>query len=60
MIQGEWTRGCDSVHCVDVMQTATRVAVRDSKNPDGPWLHFTLSEWEEFIAGAKEGKFDLE
>jgi hypothetical protein len=59
VIKGEWTAGCDSVSCVEVMETATRVAVRDSKNPDGEWLFFTPEEWENFIKAAKEGKFDL-
>lgn len=34
------------------------VAVRDSKNPDGPALIFTPEEWRVFIGGAKDGEFD--
>jgi hypothetical protein len=34
------------------------VAVRDSKDPDGPALIFTPAEWDAFIIGAKEGEFD--
>ncbi|MEV0593174.1 DUF397 domain-containing protein [Nonomuraea cavernae] len=34
------------------------VAVRDSKNPDGPVLTFTSGEWNSFIHGAKDGRFD--
>ena len=34
------------------------VAVRDSKNPNGPALIFTPAEWDAFIIGAKEGEFD--
>ncbi|MET8874439.1 DUF397 domain-containing protein [Nocardia sp. NPDC004604] len=30
-----------------------QVGVRDSKNPTGPALVFTPSEWDAFIAGAK-------
>lgn len=59
VIKSEWISGCDSVHCVKVMETHTRVLVRDSKNPDGPQLNFSHDEWEQFIAGVKEGKFDL-
>ncbi|MCM3882224.1 DUF397 domain-containing protein [Frankia sp. R82] len=33
-------------------------AVRDSKNPDGPALHFTPAEWAAFLAGAQDGEFD--
>ncbi|MFC0865798.1 MULTISPECIES: DUF397 domain-containing protein [Sphaerimonospora] len=32
-------------------------AVRDSKNPDGPALIFTPSEWEAFVLGVKDGEF---
>jgi hypothetical protein len=34
-------------------------AVRDSKNPVGPALHFTAGEWSAFLDGAKGGEFDL-
>ncbi|WP_374212704.1 Scr1 family TA system antitoxin-like transcriptional regulator [Frankia sp. CiP3] len=33
-------------------------AVRDSKHPDGPALHFTATEWAAFLAGAQDGEFD--
>ena len=33
--------------------------MRDSKDPDGPRLAFTTTEWEAFIAGVKDGEFDL-
>lgn len=35
------------------------VAVRDSKNPDGPKLVFTPSEWKAFLGGVRTGEFDL-
>ncbi len=31
------------------------VAVRDSKNPEGPVLVFTGDEWKTFIHGIKSG-----
>lgn len=34
------------------------VAVRDSKNPDGPVLTIESAEWREFIAGVKADRFD--
>lgn len=34
-----------------------RVAVRDSKNPEGPHLHFSSDEWAAFLAGVKAGEF---
>lgn len=36
------------------------VLVRDSKNPDGPVLVFSMTEWREFIRGAKRGEFDFD
>ena len=33
-------------------------AVRDSKNPNGPKLTFSASEWSAFIAGVKDGEFE--
>jgi Domain of unknown function (DUF397) len=35
------------------------VAVRDSKDPDGPALIFTPVEWRAFAAGIQGGEFDL-
>jgi Domain of unknown function (DUF397) len=35
------------------------VAVRDSKDPDGPVLAFNSSEWRAFTAGVKAGEYDL-
>ncbi|MEV0751409.1 DUF397 domain-containing protein [Streptosporangium sp. NPDC050280] len=32
-------------------------AVRDSKNPGGPVLKFTPSEWSAFISGVRNGEF---
>ena len=44
--------------CVEVAQLGCEVAVRDSKNPDGPVLLFTISEWEVFLAGVRDGEFE--
>jgi hypothetical protein len=35
------------------------IAVRDSKDPDGPALIFTPAEWTTFTAGTRAGEFDL-
>lgn len=35
------------------------VAVRDSKDAQGPALIFTPAEWRAFVDGAKGGEFDL-
>ncbi len=33
------------------------VAIRDSKDPDGPALVFTADEWRAFVSGARAGEF---
>jgi hypothetical protein len=35
------------------------VAVRDSKDPQGPVLALTARQWRTFTAGVKAGEFDL-
>jgi hypothetical protein len=40
--------------CVEVARNLPGiVAVRDSKDPDGPALIFTPADWEAFTAGVK-------
>ena len=47
-------------NCVEVARMpGGGVAVRDSKNPDGPMLRFTAAEWSAFAAGVAAGEFDL-
>ncbi|MFI6630760.1 DUF397 domain-containing protein [Nonomuraea fuscirosea] len=46
--------------CVEVaMNLPEVVAVRDSKDPDGPKLLFTRDEWKAFIGGVMDGEFDI-
>jgi hypothetical protein len=47
---------CTEVRSVDDQET---IQVRDSKDPDGPVLSFTVPEGEAFIGGVKDGEFDL-
>jgi hypothetical protein len=52
--------GSDGGGCVEIAQVLdTAMAVRDSKNPDGPRLTFAPDIWRAFVAGAKAGQFDL-
>ncbi|MEU7983351.1 DUF397 domain-containing protein [Streptosporangium canum] len=45
--------------CVEVADNLPGVvAVRDSKDPDGPALLFTSAEWCSFVGGVKSGAFD--
>jgi hypothetical protein len=45
--------------CVEVAFVDGKVGVRDSKDREGPALVFTASEWEAFLAGARDGEFEL-
>jgi hypothetical protein len=45
-------------NCVELSPFGDGVAVRDSKDPNGPVLHFTRAELAAFLDGAKGGEFD--
>jgi Domain of unknown function (DUF397) len=45
--------------CVEVALFDGRVAVRDSKDHQGPPLLFTPVEWKAFLDGVQDGEFDL-
>ncbi|WP_454193991.1 DUF397 domain-containing protein [Nocardia sp. Marseille-Q1738] len=45
--------------CVEVaFLDGDMIGVRDSKNPTGPALMFTPSEWDAFTAGMTDGEFN--
>lgn len=47
-------------NCVEVaLNMPGIVALRDSKDPDGPRLVLTLDGWQAFAALVKAGEFDL-
>ncbi|MFI6796667.1 DUF397 domain-containing protein [Streptosporangium canum] len=51
--------GDNGGQCVEVADNLPGVvAVRDSKDPDGPKLLFTPAEWRSFVGGVKAGGFD--
>ncbi|MFJ5141677.1 DUF397 domain-containing protein [Streptomyces sp. NPDC088707] len=43
--------------CVEVAPLAPHIAVRDSKNPDGPHFRATPSAFAVFVAAAAQGRF---
>lgn len=53
------SRSNDGGNCVEVADNLPGVVgVRDSKDPTGPILTFTPSNWADFIAAVKRGDFD--
>jgi hypothetical protein len=58
----QWRKATASANgaCVEVARVATGgVAMRDSKDPNGPILRYTDLEWRAFLDGARNGEFDL-
>jgi len=57
--KGSRSNGNGGNNCVEVANMDDGgVAVRDSKNPSGPVLFFTPTEWTAFVDSAKNGEFD--
>jgi len=56
----QWRRSsrCDSGSCVEVAHIDCAIAIRDSKDADGPVLTFSPQEWAAFVAAARNGEFD--
>jgi hypothetical protein len=53
--------GSSGGNCVEVAGLPDRTRlVRDSKNPGGPRLTVTLRQWRAFVAGVRDGEFDLD
>ncbi|MBF6167266.1 DUF397 domain-containing protein [Streptomyces gardneri] len=53
------TRSAAGNDCVEIAHLdGGHVGVRDSKNIGGGVLVFTPSEWDVFLAGARNGDFD--
>jgi hypothetical protein len=44
--------------CVEVASAVGNIAIRDSKDPDGPILVYSASEFRAFLDGARNGEFD--
>jgi hypothetical protein len=56
-----WLKAPSSTHngaCVEIASTADKVAIRDSKDPDGPTLLYTPAESKAFLNGAQNEEFD--
>jgi len=56
--KSQWSNG--QANCVEIARNLPGiVAVRDSKDPEGPALIFTPGEWNAFIRGVREGELGL-
>lgn len=54
-----WRKARRSVNngaCVEVAPARGMLAVRDSKDPDGPVLLYSPDAWHAFLADAKQAK----
>ena len=40
--------------CVEVARPGPRLAVRDTKNPDGPQLAFDQANWDRFLSRIRQ------
>ena len=51
--------GGNGGNCVEVASTGKPlVAIRDSKDPDGPKLALTMSRWQPFIQRVRNGTLE--
>jgi hypothetical protein len=60
--RAQWRKSARSTpegaNCVEVAPLAQAIAVRDSKNPDGPKLIFGDESWRRFADGVKRGRYE--
>lgn len=51
----------DGTPCVEIAYFGEgNVAMRDSREPEGPILRFTPGEWNAFVLGVQDGEFDFD
>jgi hypothetical protein len=59
-VPAQWrksTHSSGSGQCVEVARLPEAIAVRDSKDPDGPVLTLTPQAWRSFTGQLKSGEF---
>jgi Domain of unknown function (DUF397) len=59
-VQPLWRKAsfCASNECVEVSQQNAMIVMRNSKEPSGLMLHYSIEEWQTFIRSVKAGEFD--
>lgn len=50
------TRSAGNGNCVETAETSAGMAVRDSKDPNGPVLRFDREAWQTFIGNVPAGR----
>lgn len=57
-----WQRpdGDPAAEAVEIAFVDDLIGMRNSADPNGPVLVFTQAEWDAFVAGARDGEFDLD
>lgn len=53
------THSGSGINCVEVAFLDRYVAVRDTRDRNGPTLAFMSPEWQAFVAATKDGEFKL-
>jgi Domain of unknown function (DUF397) len=56
-----WRKAIRSMNngaCAEVASVPGIVAVRDSKDPEGPVVCYPATSWRSFLAAARRGNFD--
>lgn len=49
---------CNGGACIRVAPRGDQIVIGDSKNPDGPVLTYSRTEWHAFVDGVRQGDFD--
>ena len=52
------SRTCDGGQCIGVARRGDAVLIGNTSDPQAPVSEFTVSEWQQFLAGVKLGDFD--
>jgi predicted secreted Zn-dependent protease len=51
-------RECNGGACIQVAAQGEQIVIGDSKNPKGPILTYSRTEWDAFANGLRQGDFD--
>jgi len=51
-------RRCDNGQCVEIGIFGNNILIRNSVDRDDARLTMSRGEWQEFVAGVKDGDFD--